>query len=324
MIESRFIGDIECSPMGFGSWAIGGPFALPDGQPAGWGHVDDDESVAAIRAAFDGGITLFDTANVYGTGHAERVLARALAGHRDEIVLATKWGNTMNEATKVLDGADGSVINMIQSLEGSLERLGTDYVDLFQFHLNDFDGPEVDALQEALEAQVTKGKIRAYGWSTDHPDRVERWLGGPNFKAVQSEINVLQDNPAMWEVAEANRLACLNRGPLAMGLLTGKYEADTKIGPDDVRGGSPEWLRFFVDGAPSPEYLRRLDAVREVLTSGGRSLVQGAIAWLWGRSPAAIPIPGVRTVAQAKENAAAMTYGPLTAAQVQEVADLLQ
>ena len=324
MTEPRLIGDIETSPMGFGSWAIGGPFALPDGQPAGWGQVDDNESIAAIRAAFDGGITLFDTANVYGTGHAERVLARALAGHRDEVVLATKWGNTMNEGTKVLDGSDGSVENLRQSLKGSLERLGTDYVDLFQFHLNDYSGPEVDDLQGALEQLVTEGKIRAYGWSTDYPDRAERWLGGPNFKAVQSEINVLQDNAAMWELAETNQLACLNRGPLAMGLLTGKYRADTKIGPDDVRGGSPEWLRFFVDGVPAPEYLRRIEAVQEILTSGGRSLVQGAIAWLWGRSPTAIPIPGVRTLAQAVENAAAMSFGPLTATQIQEVANLLE
>ena len=324
MTDPRFIGAIKSSPMGFGSWAIGGPFSAPDGQPAGWGQVDDDESIAAIRAAFDGGITLFDTANVYGTGHAERVLARALAGRRDQIVLATKWGNTMNEATKVLDGADGSVASMRRSLEGSLDRLATDHVDLFQFHLNDYDGPEIDDLREALEDLVAEGKIRAYGWSTDHPDRAQRWLSGPNFKAVQAEINVLQDNPGIWEVAESNQLACLNRGPLAMGLLTGKYKPDTKIGPDDVRGASPEWLRFFVDGVPSPEYLRRLDAIREVLTSGGRSLVQGAIAWLWGRSPTAIPIPGVRTVAQAKENAAAMTHGPLTAAQIQEVAELLE
>ena len=323
MTGPRYIGAITTSPMGFGSWAIGGPFATWTGEPAGWGPVDDDESVAAIQASFDGGITLFDTANVYGTGHSERVLARALAGHRDEVLLATKWGNTMVEETKVLDGSDGSVANMQRSLEGSLDRLGTDYVDLFQFHLNDYDGPDIAELQGALEELVIAGKIRAYGWSTDHPDRAQRWLGGSGFKAVQAEINVLQDNPAMWETVEANRLACLIRGPLAMGLLTGKYTADTMIGRDDVRGASPEWLRFFVDGAPSPEYLSRLDAIREVLTSDGRSLVQGAIAWLWGRSRNAIPIPGVRTVAQAKENAAAMSYGPLTPQQMAEVARLL-
>ena len=174
--------------------------------------------------------------------------------------------------------------------------MGTDYVDLFQFHLNEYDGPEISELQGALEDLVAAGKIRAYGWSTDHPDRVRRWLGGSGFKAVQAEINVLQDNPAMWEIAEANRLACLNRGPLAMGLLTGKYTADTRIGRDDVRGASPEWLRFFVGGAPAPEYLRRLDAVRDVLTSDGRSLVHETIRAAAGvGNPLKKPGTGVRS-----------------------------
>ena len=105
--------------MGFGGWAIGGLFFSPAGEPFGWGEVDDDESIAAIRASFDAGITLFDTANVYGTGRSEEVLARALAGKREQVVLATKWGNTMVKETRVLDGSDGSVANMQLSLESS-------------------------------------------------------------------------------------------------------------------------------------------------------------------------------------------------------------
>ena len=322
-MEPRWIGDIVSSPMGFGGWAIGGPFFNPEGDPLGWGEVDDDESIAAVRAAFDAGITLFDTANVYGTGHSERIIGTALHGKRDEVVLATKWGNTMVEATRVLDGHDGSVDNLRRSLEGSLQRLGTDYVDLFQFHLNDYAGPEVDDLRAALEDLVAGGRIRNYGWSTDHPDRVERWAGGSGFKAIQAEVNVLTDNPGIWAAAERHGLACLNRGPLAMGLLSGKYTAGSKIEGADVRAVSPDWMRFFEDGVPAPEFLNRLDAVREVLTSDGRSLVQGAIAWLWGRSPAAIPIPGIRTVAQARENAAAMEFGPLTPGQMAEIARLL-
>jgi aryl-alcohol dehydrogenase-like predicted oxidoreductase len=323
MTESRLIGDIESSPMGLGAWAIGGPFFSLDGNPLGWGEVDDDESVAAVRAAFDAGVTLFDTANVYGAGHSERILGRALAGKRNDVVLATKWGNTMIEETKVLDGNDGSVANMRRSLEGSLQRLGTDYLDLFQFHLNDYDGPEIDSLQAALEDLVAEGTIRSYGWSTDHPDRVARWAGGPGFRAIQSEINVLTDNPGIWEAAERNRLACLIRGPLAMGLLGGKYTAQSKITGDDVRALSPEWLRYFDDGVPTPEFLNRLDAVRDILTTGGRTLAQGAIAWLWARSPTAVPIPGIRTVAQAVENAGAMEFGPLTAEQMDEIAGLV-
>jgi aryl-alcohol dehydrogenase-like predicted oxidoreductase len=309
--------------MGFGGWAIGGPFFSPDGDACGWGDVEDDESMAAIRAAFDAGITLFDTANVYGTGHSERILGEALRDKRDEVVLATKWGNTMAEASRVLDGYDGSVENMRRSLEGSLQRLGTDYVDLFQFHLNDYAGPEVDDLQASLEELVAAGTIRAYGWSTDFPDRVERWVGGSGFKAIQAEINVLADNPGIWDVAERTGLTCLIRGPLAMGLLSGKYTAESKIEGDDVRAISPDWLRYFDNGVPTPEFLGRLDAVQEILSSEGRSLVQGAIAWLWGRSSAAIPIPGIRTVAQAKENAEAMEFGPLTSEQMEGIARLL-
>jgi aryl-alcohol dehydrogenase-like predicted oxidoreductase len=323
MTEPRLIGEIESSPMGFGAWAIGGPFFSPQGDPLGWGEVDDDRSVAAVRAAFDAGLTLFDTANVYGTGHSERILGRALAGQRDEVVIATKWGNTMIEESRVLDGFDGGVENMRRSLEESLQRLGTDYVDLFQFHLNNYDGPEIDDLQAALEELVEAGTIRAYGWSTDYPDRVARWAGGSGFRAIQSEINVLSDHPDIWDAAERNSLACLIRGPLAMGLLGGKYTAESKITGDDVRAFSPEWLRYFDKGVPTPEFLDRLEAVREVLTSGGRTLAQGAIAWLWARSPTAIPIPGIRTVAQAGENAAAMEFGPLAAEQMEEIASLL-
>lgn len=322
-MESRWIGDIKTSPMGFGGWAIGGPFSAPDGGAAGWGVVDDAESTAAIHAAFDAGITLFDTANVYGTGHSERVLGQALAGHRSEVILATKWGNTMREQDRVLTGADGTVDGMRQSLEESLHRLGTDYVDLFQFHLNDYDGPGIDDLRQALDDLATEGKIRAYGWSTDYPDRAQCWLGGASYRVVQTEINVLNDNPGILEIAEENGLACLNRGPLAMGLLSGKYTAQSRVTGDDVRRASPEWLRYFDDGVPSAEWLAKLDAIREILTSGGRTLAQGAIAWLWARSPTNIPIPGVRTVAQARENAGAMEYGPLASGQMAEVEALL-
>lgn len=322
-MEKRAIGDIEVSPMGFGGWAIGGPFTNVDGDPLGWGKVDDAESVAAIRAAFDSGITLFDTANVYGAGHSERVMAKALAGHRDEVVVASKWGNTMVEETRVLDGADGSVANLRSSLEGSLRRLGTTYIDLLQFHLNDYDGPEVDDLRAELESFVAAGKIRTYGWSTDHADRARRWLGGEHYRAVQTEINVLNDNPPVLDVAEQSNLACLNRGPLAMGLLTGKYLPGTEVGSEDVRGASPVWMHYFEDGQPAAGYLEMLDRVREILMSGGRSLVQGAIAWLWARSEANIPIPGIRTVDQARENAGAMEFGPLDQEQMKQIEFLL-
>lgn len=120
-------------------------------------------------------------------------------------------------------------------------------------------------------------------------------------------------------------LAALNRGPLAMGLLTNKYTASTKPAQDDVRGEkSPDWMTYFKDGKPSPEWLSKRDAIREVLTSNGRTVAQGALAWLWARSERTLPIPGFRTVAQVTENTAAMQFGPLTSDQMKEIDRLLE
>lgn len=125
------------------------------------------------------------------------------------------------------------------------------------------------------------------------------------------------------EVCERLNLACINRGPLAMGLLTGKYTAETKVGPDDIRGSGGE-KTLFEDGRPVPEYLARFEAVRDVLSSGGRTLAQGALGWLWAVSDTTVPIPGCRTAAQIEENAGGpLQKGPLTAAQVEEIAKLL-
>ena len=113
--------------------------------------------------------------------------------------------------------------------------------------------------------------------------------------------------------------------PLAMGLLTGKYTAETKPSADDVRGEkSPEWMKYFTEGKPNPEWLAKRDAIREILTSNERTVAQGALAWLWARSPQTIPIPGFRTVKQVEENTRAMDFGPLRPEQMREIAKLLE
>jgi aryl-alcohol dehydrogenase-like predicted oxidoreductase len=110
-----------------------------------------------------------------------------------------------------------------------------------------------------------------------------------------------------------------------MGLLTGKYRAGSKLATDDVRGDrGPEWMKYFKDGKPNPEWLSKLEAIREILTSGSRTLAQGALAWIWARSGQTIPIPGFRTVAQVEENCVAMQLGPLSANQMSEIDALLE
>ncbi len=191
-------------------------------------------------------------------------------------------------------------------------------------HLNDLPVPVAADLIGTLEDLVEVGKIRWYGWSTDYPDRAEAWArDGAHCTAIQHAFSVLHDSAEVLAVCEAYDLASVNRGPLAMGLLTGKFTATSTLGPDDVRGVSPDWLRYFRDSRPAPEWLDRVAAVREVLSSGGRTLAQGALGWLWARSDRTIPIPGCRTVAQVEENAGALAFGPLPAAEFAEVERLL-
>ncbi|MFF7866682.1 aldo/keto reductase [Streptomyces qaidamensis] len=314
---------IEVSALGFGCWAIGGEWQAADGQPLGWGRVDDEESVRAVRRALDLGVTFFDTADTYGAGHSERVLGRALGKRRADAVVATKWGNVFDESTRTLTGSDDSPAYLRRALTASLRRLGTDYVDLYQFHLSDAAPEQAAPLREACEELVREGLIRAYAWSTDDPARASVFAEGPHCAAVQHALNVLQDAPEMLRLCEEAGLASVNRSPLAMGLLTGKRREGQALEAGDIRSRPPAWLQGFGDSGADPEWLARVDALREILTSEGRTLAQGALAWLWARSPRTVPIPGFRSVAQAEENAGALEKRALTGAQLTEVDRLL-
>jgi aryl-alcohol dehydrogenase-like predicted oxidoreductase len=301
---------IEVSPMGIGCWAIGG---------SGWGGgADDEESVRGIHKALEMGINFFDTADVYGSGHSERILGQALAGRRDQVVIATKFGYT--EA-----GPNAEPDYIRSACEASLKRLNTDYIDLYQFHVNDFGPAGAEVVRDTLEGLVSDGKIRVYGWSTDFPDRARVFAHGVNCTAIQVELNVIDDAPDILAVCEEFDLAAINRGPLAMGLLTGKYTPGSRLPEDDVRGpNAPDWMKYFKDGEPNPEWLDKVAAVGEVLRSGGRTLAQGALAWLWARSEKTLPIPGYRNTAQVEENCGALAFGPLTSEQMRQIDNILE
>src|SRR5262249_18476483 len=145
---------------------------------------------------------------------------------------------------------------------------------------------------------------------------------GPHCAATQQVLNVFEDAPAMLAVCDDHDLASINRAPLAMGLLGGRYGPGLRLPMNDVRGDSPAWVTYFTDGRPSPEFLRRLDAIRGLLTGGGRTLAQGALSWLLTRSPRTVPIPGIRTPAQAEDNAGTFRHGPLTPAQFAEISQV--
>ena len=314
----------EVSALGLGCWAIGGPWSF-SGAPAGWSAVDDEESVRALRRAHELGVTFFDTAANYGAGRSERVLGRAFAGHRDEVVLATKFGYAVHEDAAAVTAYDPAevAVHVRRDLHASLRRLGTDHVDLFQLHVGDLPVEPALAVREVLDDLVDEGLVRAYGWSTDDVEAARAFVGHPGCAAVQHGLSVLDtDDGAMLRLCEDAGLASVNRSPLGMGLLTGKFHAGTSF-PDDDQRRLATWHPGFRDGRPTADWLDRLASVREVLTSDGRTPAQGALAWIWARSPVTVPIPGFKSVAQVEEDCGALAHGPLAPAQVEEVDRLL-
>lgn len=305
---------IEVSAMGLGCWPIGGPFWW-DGRPVGYGEVDDAESTRAIQRALDLGVTLFDTADVYGCGHSEEVLGRALAGRTDGVVVATKFGYTFDPRSRTITGEDASPEYIRSACEASLRRLGTEYIDLYQFHLAKYDYDAAVAVRDVLEELVAEGKVRFYGWSHDDPRGARVFAEGPHCTAAQHGLSLVEDNRPMLEVCEELGLASVNRSPLAGGFLTGKFHAGSELPEDDVRKEwTPEWMS---------DSRARLAAVREALTADGRTLAGGALGWIWARSEVTVPIPGFKTVAQVEENAAAMSFGPLPPEQMAAVESAL-
>ena len=311
----------EISAIGLGCWAIGGPFEF-DGRPAGWGEVDDEESVRAIRRALEIGVTFFDTADVYGCGRSERVLGRALKGRRDEAVVATKFGLLFDEATKKGGGSDVSPAYIRRACEASLRRLRTECIDLYQLHAGAGDAAGAEGVVEVLEGLVAEGKVRYYGTSEDSPEVVGVFAEGEHCASVQTQVNVFGADEEILRTCKERGLAVVCRSPLAMGLLTGKYAPGKNVPPDDdVRRDTPHW-DYFDDGAMEG-WTQKLEAIREALTEGGRTLAQGALSWIWAKSTATVPIPGFRTVAQVGENAGAMRFGALSAQAMSAIDDAL-
>lgn len=321
--------NLEVSSMGLGCWAIGGPWDWleADGskEPEGWGQVDDAESIRAIHYALDAGINLFDTAANYGCGHSERVLGQAVAGRRDKVILATKFGYVVDEEKRTVSETDDIVPRIRQECEDSLRRLKTDYIDLYQFHKGNYDPGKAAEVRDALERLVEEGKIRWYGWSTDNPVGVQAFAQGAHCTAIQHFLNVgmvMYDVPGMLAACEKHDQASINRSPLVGGMMTGKINQDSTFPEDDLRHYQEDYLR--TDEALLR--LQRIDAVRKFFAEAGetRTQAQIALAWIWTRSDRTIPIPGFKTVSQVKENIQAMEFGLLSNEQMNKIDEIYE
>ncbi len=319
--------NLEVSALGVGCWPIGGPWDWlePDGSrnPVGWGQVDDAESIRALHYALDAGVNFFDTAANYGCGHSERILGQAVAGRRDKVILATKFGYLVDEENRTVTEASDPVGRIRQECESSLRNLQTDYIDLYQFHQEDpnYDLKKAAEVRDMLETLVDEGKIRWYGWSTDNPEGARVFAQGPHCTGVQHWLNMIGGGvPEILEVCAEYDLASINRTPLGMGMVTGKFTPDTTFPENDVRH------KWDLRAERPSQRLRSIEAVRKMFAEAGdvRTLAQIALAWIWTRNERTIPIPGFKGLAQVEENIQAMEFGLLSSEQMRKIDEIFE
>jgi len=314
--------NMEVSALGMGCWAIGGPWTWDQpGEtpfPAGWGNTDDNESIRAIHAALDMSVNFFDTAANYGAGHSEVVLGQALKSKRDKVVIATKFGHIVNEEKKTVYGDPDQIIKNVRTdVENSLRRLQTDYIDIYQLHEGGYDPKLALELQVVLEELSSAGKIHWYGWSTDIADSAREFASGGHCTSIQFRLNAIYDNVEMRKICADFDLAGINKDPLNKGVLTGKFNSTSTFPDNDIRSRAD-----FSD----PEVVKRLrlvDDIKDILTSNGRTMAQGALAYIWALDERMVPIPGFKSVKQVQDNAGAMEFGPLTVTQVKEIQEIV-
>ena len=301
--------------MGIGTWVMGGE-QFWNGQPTGWAGVDDAVSLRTLHTTFDLGVRIIDTADQYGAGHAEKVIAQAIresALDRNEFVICTKVGMVCDPQNGNVIGVTDTVEDISAAIDASLTRLGVDYLDLVKFHLNHHPIERAEGVFAACHRAFQAGKIGGYGWSNDEVDGATAYADLDGYVAVQHDLNLFTPADRMLGAIHNRSLRSFNRQPLAMGLLTGKYSASSKpAGKNDIRGSGADWIKYFDrNGAPASEYLKTVATVRELLTADGRSLAQGALGWCLAQSDRTIPLPGCRTPGQAEDNFGTLQFGPL-------------
>lgn len=290
---------IEVSEIGFGAWAIGGD---------AWGPVEDAASIRAMERALDLGVNFIDTADVYGNGHSETLVAQVLRGRRDRVVLATKGGlmghHRDPKGAPVYDRPE----RVVYAFEESLRRLGTDYVDVYFDHLWWNDPRETEAFLTAFAQLKQQGRVRAVGVSTDDPEYVRAFDQDGALDVVQLDYSLLNRaaEQHLLPYCQERGIGVVVRGPLRMGMLTGKFTRDTTFPEGDVRHGWPReaWYR---------EQLAKTEQLRP-LTSADRSMGQLALQFVLNHPAVSVAIPGGKTPAQIEQNVAASTRPLLTEA----------
>lgn len=285
----------ELTVIGFGAWAIGGPWQY------GWGKVDDNESIDAIRTAFDNGINWIDTAAVYGFGHSEEVVGTAVADFRDKIFIATKCG--------LINDGNGTAVNNLQpdsirkEIEASLRRLKTDYIDLYQIHKPDPNVP-IEESWEAMLRIKEEGKARFIGVSTYDVGMMERCNSVYPIQSLQPSYSMVKREAELENLPYClqKEIGVVAYSPMQAGLLTGKFDL-TKVAEDDWRRRNP----FFAEPFFS-KILQFVEKLKPIAAKQNKTVGHLAIAWVLKNPSITSAIVGARRKDQVLENVKAADY----------------
>jgi len=305
----------KVSAVSFGAWAIGGT----------WGTVQDKDSLAALQRALDLGVNLFDTADVYGDGRSEQLLARLRRERREPFYVATKAGRRLDPHT-----ADGyNRANLTAFVERSLKNLETEAIDLLQLHCPPTDvyyRPEVFAVLDDL---VRQGKLRHYGVSVEKVEEALKAIEFPNVQSVQIIFNIFRQRPAdlFFDQAQHRKVGILARVPLASGMLTGKFTPASTFESDDHRAFNRHGEAFDRgETFAGMDYARGLEAVEALrpLVPAGTTMGQMALRWILMFPAVTCAIPGAKRPAQVEENAAAADLPPLAPPVMEKIQSLYE
>jgi len=284
---------LQVSEISFGTWAIGGS----------WGRTDDAESLRALEEAIDAGVNFFDTADVYGDGHSERLLAKATRGKEDRIHIATKFCRRGD----IHDPANYSEAQVRAYCEDSLRNLQRETIDLYQVHCPATKILEDGQVFEVLDKLKAEGKIRAYGVSVESVEEGLICLRYPGVQALQVIFNLFRQKPLeqLFPEAHARGVGILVRLPLASGLLTGKFTKESKFEPDDHRNFNRNGESFNVGetfaGLPFELGVELADELRWIAEGRG-TMARAAQRWILESPEVSCIIPGFKNTAQVREN----------------------
>ncbi|WIY59105.1 aldo/keto reductase [Bacillus arachidis] len=281
---------LTVSEIGFGAWAIGGDE---------WGPVNDEHSIAAMKTAIEHGVNFIDTADVYGLGHSEKLVAQVIKKHRNEIILSTKGGLIGHHYDPDREPVYDTAEKIIAVFETSLLRLQTDYIDVYFCHIWWDKKEETEAFLRAFEILKRDGKVRAVGVSTHDLQYIKNFNQYGEIDVVQLDYSILNrapENDILPYLQEKN-LGAVIRGPLKMGILTGKFTDQTTFPDGDLRQDWPKET-WFQDDLQKVEQLRSL-------SNPNRTLGQVALRYVLSHPAVSVAIPGAKTAHQATENVAA-------------------